>query len=70
MGRITRADLRGKPLIKYVCYDATISHHECGPQDNRQYCYGIIDKRNDELIPECAKCKAHVNYVTSLKEEK
>lgn len=26
------------------------------------YCYGYYDRRTDELIEECRKCRKHVNY--------
>lgn len=64
----TRADLRGNKLLP-ICYKARISHNECGPKDNRQYCYGMVDKRTDELIEECENCKANVKYVTNLNGE-
>ena len=63
MSKITRADLRGSRLIKDICYKAQISHNECGAKDNRQFCYGLIDKQTDELIDECYNCKANVIYV-------
>lgn len=57
-----RTKLRGKKLESF-CQKAQISTNECGLQDNRKYCYGLIDKRTDELIEECANCKANVIYV-------
>ena len=71
MKKITRADLRGKHLEPF-CQKAQISNYECGPKDNRQYCYGLVSKQTDELIYECANCKANVRYVTPLsgKEER
>ena len=67
MSKITRSDLRGKKLEAF-CYKAKISKNECGPNDNREYCYGLFSKQNDELIEECVNCKANVVYVEDLKE--
>lgn len=61
MSKVTRATLREKSLEPF-CKKASISHHECGPKDNRQFCYGIIDTRTDELIEPCKICKANVIY--------
>lgn len=27
----------------------------------RYYCYGIVDKMTDALIPECRRCQLHVS---------
>lgn len=48
---------RGKPLDA-DCYKAHISKHENGPNDNRCFCYGLIDCSNDEYLPKCRKCGA------------
>lgn len=59
--KIRRTELRGKRL-KDFCHKARISHNEGGPFDNRQFCFGMIDKQTDELIEECQNCKAHVRF--------
>lgn len=40
---------RGKPSIEW--------YKDGKPQ---YYCYGYIDKRTDELLPECRGCRSHV----------
>ena len=66
MNKITRATLRGEKL-KSFCKRAKISKHECGLNDNRHYCYGLVSKQTDELIEECANCKANVIFVEFIK---
>lgn len=68
MERITRADLRGKPLDK-DCKKAYRATHEYGAEDNRVYCYGLIDKRYDELLGKCEECDAHISKVTPLRRK-
>lgn len=62
----SRAQLRGKPLDK-DCYKARVSTHEYGANDNRKFCYGLIDLRTDELCKECQSCKANVMNAQALK---
>ena len=40
MSKITRTQLRGKPLEPY-CKSANTTTHEFGKRDNRVYCYGL-----------------------------
>ena len=44
-----RDDLRGKPLDK-DCKIAKISTNEYGPEDNRKYCYGLIEMSTEETL--------------------
>lgn len=53
----TRAGLRGKPLDE-DCKKAKISTHEYGPEDNRKYCYGLIEMSTEETLEKCNKCGA------------
>lgn len=53
-----RATLRGKPLDD-DCKKAKISKHEYGMNDNRCFCYGLIDMSTEELLPKCIKCGAY-----------
>lgn len=69
MKKITRADLRGKPLDK-DCHKAYRSTHEYGIEDNRVYCLGLIDCMNDELLEKCRDCNAHVTNVTPLRKRR
>lgn len=40
---------RGKPSVEW--------YKDGKPQ---YYCYGYIDKRTDDLLPECQECRSHV----------
>ena len=59
-----RAILRGKKLEK-KCNKAKTTTNECGPDDNRVFCFGFNDASTEELIQECRKCKANVIYAES-----
>ena len=52
MKRVSRAQLRGKPLDD-DCRIAGISKHECGPDDPRCFCYGLKDMMTDDLVDKC-----------------
>lgn len=56
MKRVSRAQLRGKPLDK-DCYGCNISKNEYGPNDNRCFCYGLVDPGGDS-IDKCRGCGA------------
>lgn len=66
MKKISRAELRGKPLDK-DCEQANRSTNEFGKEDNRVFCYGLIDCMTEELLPKCKVCKAHTDYAEPLK---
>ena len=57
MKKINRAQLRGKPLDE-DCNKAYRTTHEYGLDDNRIFCYGLIDRMNDEELPKCRECGA------------
>lgn len=59
--RNDRAELRGKRLESF-CKKAQITTNECGPHDDRKYCYGLVSQQTDELIEECKNCKANIIY--------
>ena len=63
--RQTRRDLRGTKLLDF-CHKAKISKHELGQNDNRQFCYGMIDRKTDELLSQCYICKANVIYASEV----
>ena len=65
---ITRAELRGKRLDK-DCYDAHRTSGEYGKEDERIFCYGLADKRNDELLEKCVECKAYVGNAEPLRKK-
>lgn len=54
---ISRAKLRGKKLDA-DCKRACTSSHEYGLDDDRVFCYGLVDCSTDELIEKCKNCKA------------
>lgn len=63
---ISRAKLRGKPLDKN-CHTAHRTSGEYGAEYDRIFCLGLGDKRTDELLEKCIKCKAYVGNATPLK---
>lgn len=58
MKKIDRGKLRGKPLDE-DCSMATRTSHELGPNDNRIFCYGLVNCVNDEIISKCRECNAY-----------
>lgn len=54
---ISRAKLRGKPLDR-DCQTANRTSGEYGPDDDRVFCYGLADARNDELLDNCGHISA------------
>ncbi|QHI72884.1 hypothetical protein [Aminipila terrae] len=55
-----RSELRGKSLDD-DCKIAKISTHEYGMEDNRKFCYGLMEMSTEELIDKCITCKAYVD---------
>lgn len=62
---ISRAKLRGKELDN-DCKTAHTTSHEYGLDDDRVFCYGLIDYSTDELIEKCKNCKALAYNATPL----
>ena len=56
---ISRAKLRGKKLDE-DCKSCCTSSHEYGLDDDRVFCYGLVDYSTDEIIEKCKNCKARV----------
>ena len=65
---INRAELRGKPLERN-CYGVHTTKHEFGKNDNRIFCYGIVDSMTDELLPQCKECRAMIDYAEPMEED-
>lgn len=61
MKKVTRADLRGKPLNR-DCYMANTTKNEFGKNDNRVFCFGLYEVKTEEIRDECMNCKANVIY--------
>lgn len=68
MKKVTRAELRGKPLNR-DCYKANTTTGEYGKEDNRVFCYGLYKDKMEELREECLNCKAYVMNAEPLKKE-
>ena len=68
MKTVNRAQLRGEQL-KQNCYIAKTVRHEFGRNDNRVFCYGVVDPMTDDLIAQCRDCKALIDYAEPLEEE-
>ena len=62
---INRAKIRRKKLDE-DCKRAYTSSHEYGPDDDRVFCYGLIDYSTDELIEKCQNCRALAYNATPL----
>ena len=67
MKKLTRADLRGKPLEPYCKRAYTTNEGDCVA------CYGLyqynISGTGEEIADCCRKCKAYVDNVTPLKDK-
>jgi len=66
MKRITRAQLKKRPL-EPICKRANTTTNEYGKEDNRIFCYGLIDSMNDELLEGCVYCGAYVGNADPIK---
>lgn len=66
---ISRAKLRGKKLDE-DCKRAYTSTNEYGSDDDRVFCYGLIDCSTDDLIEKCRNCKALAYNATPPEERK
>lgn len=56
--RKTRAELRGRRLDA-ACHEARTTKHEFGPDDERVFCYGLLDC-DEVYADECCECGAFV----------
>jgi len=65
MKKINRSQLRGKKLDKH-CIGAKTTTGEYGSEDNRVFCFGLVDLQTDSTAEECKGCKAHVDDVEML----
>ena len=65
---ISRAKLRGKKLDE-DCKRACTSTNEYGSDDDRVFCYGLVDCSTDDLIEKCRNCKALACNATPLEEK-
>lgn len=66
---ISRAKLRGRKLDE-DCKRACTSTNEYGLDDDRVFCYGLIDCSTDDLTEKCRNCKALAYNVTPPEERK
>ena len=64
---INRAKLRGKPLDA-DCKRAHTSRYEYGLEDDRVFCFGIIDCKESIFLPKCMRCRAFVNNAEPPRE--
>ena len=64
---INRKKLRGKKLDK-DCKKAHTSSYEYGPDDDRVFCYGLVDISTDEPIEKCKMCNAFIENETPLEK--
>ena len=67
MKRITRAQMRGKPLDP-LCKRAYTTTNEYGLDDKRVFCCGIWETMTGEPVEMCRVCKAFVQNEEPPKE--
>ena len=60
MKMVNRAILRGEKLDD-DCKKANTTINEYGPQDNRFFCYGLVDYSTESYLEKCIKCGAFIN---------
>ena len=56
---VNRAQLRGVALDA-DCRRAHTTQHEYGMEDERIFCYGIVDTMTDDCLPKCGEFRAFV----------
>ena len=66
---ISRAKIRGEKLDE-DCKKAYTTSNEYGLDDDRVFCYGLVDYSTDELIEKCKNCKALAYNSTPQEERK
>lgn len=65
--KIRRSRIRGKQLDT-DCTRAHIARNEYGEEDNREFCYGLMDRMTEEVLDKCKECKAYVYNAYPLAE--
>ena len=68
MKRVSRAQLRGTPLDS-DCKMAEISKYESGPDDNRCFCYGLVDLSTELPTSKCLNCGAYAHNAENLSKK-
>jgi hypothetical protein len=61
----SRRQLRGKKLDD-DCKKANTTTNEYGQYDNRQFCYGLIDRSTESHLEKCKECRAFVDNANPL----
>ena len=65
MKMVNRAILRGEKLDD-DCKKANTLTNEYGPQDNRLFCYGLVDCSTESYLEKCINCEALVDNAKPL----
>ena len=60
MKMVNRAILRGEKLDD-DCKKANTIINEYGPQDNRLFCYGLVDCSTKSYLEKCINCGAFID---------
>ena len=68
MKMVNRAILRGKKLDD-DCKKANTTINEYGPQDNRVFCYGLVDCSTDSYLEKCITCVVFINNAKPIEGE-
>ena len=70
MKRITRAQLRGKPLDSDCKLYGRTDPYQYGTKDKRCFCTGIWNLMYEAIEEKCYECGAYVGNAEPLKEGK
>ena len=65
MKMVSRAILRGEKLDD-DCRKASITTNEYEPQDNRLFCYGLVDCSTESYLEKCINCGAFIDNAKPL----
>ena len=60
MKMVSRAILRGEKLDD-DCKKANTTINEYGQQDNRLFCYGLVDCSTESYLEKCINCGAFID---------
>ncbi len=67
MKRVTRAELRGKPLDRDCMRYAKSDSGQYGNEDKRCFCTGIWNKMFESVEQKCVVCNAWSSNATPIK---
>lgn len=69
MKRVTRAQLRGKPLDADRKRWGKPDPYQFGRKDKRCFCTGMLDRMTDDFVDKCRECAAWSPLATPIEVE-